>query len=167
MAGWDPGTELGMRTIGRGLAGLALAFVALAGGSQSGAAQGQEVEPQTWRGEEVIAIDATRGLAVAEDQTMRVQIRNDLAPTGSVIISVVSLMRPESVLGAVFSNEAKEFLIDTRLYAGGFRLVARGSQAGTQVSRRIDVASQSRVKWNLSTGLVRLERLVEEAEDRG
>lgn len=149
------------RTGRRGLASLALAFVALAGGSE---ARAQEVEPQTWRGEEVIAIDATRGLAVAEDQTMRIQIRNDLAPTGSVIVSVVSLMRPELVLGAVFSNEAKEFLIDTRLYAGGFRLVARGSQAGTKVSRRIDVANQSRVKWNLATGLVRLERLAEEAE---
>ncbi len=147
------------RTGRRGLASLALAFVALAGGSE---ARAQEVE--TWRGEEVIAIDATRGLAVAEDQTMRIQIRNDLAPTGSVIVSVVSLMRPELVLGAVFSNEAKEFLIDTRLYAGGFRLVARGSQAGTKVSRRIDVANQSRVKWNLATGLVRLERLAEEAE---
>lgn len=154
-----------MRTITRGLTSLALALFAVGIAAAGGLAQ--EAEAQTWRGQEVRAIDATRGLALDENQTMRVQIRNDLAPMGSVVVSVVSLTRPELVLGAVLSNEAREFLIDTRLYPGGFRLVAVGNQAGTQVSRRIDVANQARVKWSLQTGLVRVERLTDEAEDEG
>lgn len=144
-----------MRTIRRGVAGLALGLIAFAGFAEAAAAQ------ETYRGQEVRVIDATRGLAVDDDQTMRIQIRNNLLPVGSVIVSVVSLTRPEVVLGAVLSNEAREYLIDTRLFPGGFQLIATGSQAGTQVSRKIDVAGQSRVKWNLATGLVKVERLAD------
>ena len=98
---------------------------------------------------------------------MRIQVRNDLAPSGSVVVSLIPASRPELVLGAVLSNEAREFLIDTRLYPGGFQLIATGSQAGTQVSRRIDIANQARVKWNLATGLVRVERFSEDGSTGG
>ncbi len=105
-----------------------------------------------------------RGLALDEKQTLRVQIRNGLVRAGSAFVSVVSLTRPEYVLGAVQSNEVREFLIDTRLYPGGFRRAAK--PAGTrrpQISRQIDVHGQARVKWNLGIGLIRVERL--EVED--
>ncbi len=109
--------------------------------------QAQQAESRADRADGIVAIDATRGLALDEKQTVRVQIRTDLVPAGSVIVSVVSLTRPEYVLGAVQSNEVREFLIDTRLYPGGFRLAAK--PAGTrrpQISRQIDVHGQARVK---------------------
>ncbi len=150
-----------MLTKARGLTGLALAFAALTMVSD---VRAQQAESRTDGAGGILAIDATRGLALDETQTVRVQVRNDLAPAGSVIVSVVSGTRPEYVLGAVLSNEVREFLIDTRLFAGGFRLVARGAQTRrTQVSRKIDVHSQARVKWNLGIGLLRVERL--KAED--
>ncbi len=150
-----------MLTKARGLTGLVLAFAALTLASN---AHAQEAQSRTYRGDEIVVIDATRGLALDEKQTIRVQVRNDLAPAGSVVVSVVSLTRPEYVLGAVLSNEAREFLIDTRRYVGGFQLVARGAANGrTQISRQIDVHGQALVKWNLSIGLVRVKRF--KAED--
>ncbi len=126
--------------------------------------QAQQAESRADRADGIVAIDATRGLALDEKQTVRVQIRNDLVPAGSVIVSVVSLTRPEYVLRAVQSNEVREFLIDTRPYPGGFRLAAK--PAGTrrpQISRQIDVHGQARVKRSLGIGLIRVERL--EVED--
>ncbi len=147
-----------MRTKGRGLTGLALAFVALAIVTD---VQAQEAEAKG--ADEVVAIDATRGRDLDETQTVRVRIRNDLAPAGSVVVSVVTPTRPEYVLGAVSSNEVLEWEIDTRGYAGGFRLVARGPRGRTHVSRAINVLGQAKVRWNLGINLVRIERV--EAED--
>jgi hypothetical protein len=150
-----------MRSKAQGLTGLALAFVALAIVTD---AQAQETEAKTT--DEVVAIDATKGRDLDETQTVRVRIRNDLVPAGSVIVSVISLTRPEYVLGAVSSNEVREWEIDTRLYAGGFRLVARGGRrGGTQVSRAINVLGRAKVKWDLGIDLVRVERV--EVEDEG
>ncbi len=112
----------------------------------------------------VSVIDATGGRDLDETQTIRVQVRNDLVPAGSVVVSLVSLTKPELVLGAVLSNEAREWVVDTRFYPGDFRLIATGSQAGTQVSRRINVANQEHVKWNLATGLVRIQRVGDKPE---
>jgi len=153
-----------MRTQGRIVVGAAVATLAMLGGGTGLVAQQAEREVVAQGG--VITIDATKGRDLDETQTIRVQVRNDLAPTGSVVVTLVSLTKPELVLGAVLSNEAREWLIDSRFYPGDFRLVATGSQAGTQVSRRINVANQGSVKWNLSTGLVRIKRVeaVDEAE---
>ena len=144
-----------MLTKARALTGLVLAVAAL----MASDAYAQQARSRADGADGIVVIDATRGLALDEKQTVRVQVRNDLAPAGSVIVSVVSLTRPEYVLGAVLSNETKEFLIDTRLYVGGFQLVARGAANGrTQISRKIDVHGQARVKWSLGIGLVRVER---------
>ncbi len=122
-----------------------------------------QVESRADRADGIVAIDATRGLALDEKQTVRVQIRNDLVPAGSVIVSVVSLTRPEYVLGAVQSNEVREFLIDTTVSRWvQTRGEARWDQETTDLTQ-IDVYGQARVKWNLGIGLIRVERL--EVED--
>ncbi len=72
-----------------------------------------QAESRADRADGIVAIDATRGLALDEKQTVLVQIRNYIVPAGSAFFSVVSLTRPEYVLGAVQSNEVREFLIDT------------------------------------------------------
>ncbi|MCG8467511.1 MAG: hypothetical protein MJB57_04785 [Gemmatimonadetes bacterium] len=149
-----------MRTKRRALGSLAIA--ALVGFVGDGAGNGlaaQEADEAARAGDAIVAIDVSKGRDLDETQVIRVQVRNDLIPTGSVVVSLVSLTRPELVLGAVLSNESREWLIDSRFYQGDFQLVATGSQAGTQVSRRINVANQTRVKWSLGTGLVRVERL--------
>ena len=150
-----------MRTRRLGLTGLASALVALAIVTD---VQAQETEAKTT--DEVVAIDATKGRDLDETRTVRVRIRNDLVPAGSVVVSVISATRPEYVLGGVSSNEVREWEIDTRLYAGGFRLLARGGQrGGTHVSRVIHVLSQATVKWDLGIDLVRVERVEAEEED--
>ena len=146
-----------MRTKGRAVTGAAVTMLAVLG--MGTGLQAQEVEREVKAQDGIIAIDATKGRDLDPTQTIRVQVRNDLVPAGSVVVTLVSLTKPELVLGAVLSNEAREWLIDSRFYPGDFRLVATGSQAGTQVSRRINTANQANVKWNLATGLVRIERV--------
>lgn len=149
-----------MRTIRRNLGGLALAVIGLS--------LATEVFAQEPAMDDLVAIDATRGRDLDGTQTMRVRIRNDLAPMGSVVVSVFAPTRPELVLGAVRPNQVIEWVIDTRRYPLGFRLVATGSQAGTRVSRNISVMNQARAKWNLGINLVRIERIpVKKATQKG
>jgi len=146
-----------MQIKGRVAMSAAVAVLAMLGGGTGLVAQ--EAEPEVAAQDGVVRIDATRGRDLDETQLIRVQVRNDLVPTGSVVVTLVSLTKPALVLGAVLSNEAREWVIDSRFFPGDFRLVARGSLAGTQVSRRINVANQATVKWNLATGLVRIKQV--------
>lgn len=117
-------------------------------------AHAQESEAETVRVE-----DATKGRDLDATQTVRVRIRNDLNPARSVTVSVVSLTRPEYVLGAVHSNGVREWEIDTRLYPDGFRLVAANGARLVRVSREVDVMNQARVKWDLGIDFLRVERV--------
>ncbi len=107
----------------------------------------------------VQAIDATGGRDLEGPQKLRVRIRNDLVPSRSVIVSVVTPTRPELVLGLLRSNETREWELDTRSFIGGFRLLAEGNPRDILVSRGISVAGDALVRWNLGIGLVRVERV--------
>lgn len=114
------------------------------------------------------AIDATGGRDLEGWQKVRVRIENDLVPTRSVIVSVVTPTRPQLVLGMVRSNETREWEIDTRSFVGGFRLVAEGNPRDVVVSRGISVVGNALVRWDLGTGLVRVEqRDAEDADEAG
>lgn len=113
-------------------------------------------------GADVATLDATRGRDLEEGQKLRVRIRNDLIPTRSMTVSLVTPTRPELVLGIVPSLSSREWEIDTRLVAGGFRLVATGDPRDVRVSRRIDVQSQANVTWKMGLGIVRIERVVDD-----
>lgn len=111
-------------------------------------------------------VDTTEGRDLDASQTVRVRITNDLVPTRSVIVSVVGGTRPEYVLGTVLSNETKEWVIDTRPFVGGLRLVATSGARDVRVSRRVDVTNFASVRWGLDTDIVRVERRAAEGDTR-
>lgn len=150
-----------MRTITSRLTALsAIAVFGIAAG-----VQGQQTE-EKGATQAVDVVDTTEGRDLDPSQTVRVRITNDLVPTRSVIVSVVGGTRPEYVLGTVLSNETKEWVIDTRPYVGGLRLVATSGARDVRVSRRIDVTSFASVRWGLNIDMVRVERRAAEGDTR-
>lgn len=150
--------------IGNRLAVLSTA-AALGIAAQVSAQQGEKRGTEKTR-DAVQVIDTTEGLALDEAQKVHVRITNDLVPTRSVIVSVFGGTRPEYALGTVLSNETKEWVVDSRAYAGGMRLVATSGAHDVRVSRRIHVTNFASVRWGLTTGIVRVERIAPKEDAR-
>ena len=139
------------------LVALAAIFVAVEAGAQ-------ERKAETG----VATIDATKGRDLDDGQKIRVRIRNDLLPTRSMIVSVVTPARPDVVLGIVPSHSSREWEIDTRLIVGGFQLLAESGPRDRRISRRIDVVSRANVSWGLGVDIVRVERIeTDDTRDSG
>lgn len=135
----------------------ALSLLALLGTSAGLAAQEGDAARRTTE-DGVTLIDTTEGLDLDESQTVHIRITNDLVPTRSVVVSVIGGTRPEYVLGAVLSNETKEWIVDSRAFAGGIRILATSGARDVRLSRRIDVMNFASVRWGLGTGIVRVAR---------
>lgn len=149
-----------IRTITSTLTALAaIAVFGIAAGAQA-----QQTGEEAATGADVV--DTTEGRDLDPSETVRVRITNDLVPTRSVIVSVVGGTRPEYVLGTVLSNDTKEWVIDTRPYVGGMRLVATSGARDVRVSRRVDVTNFASVRWGLTTDIVRVERRTAEGDTR-
>jgi len=139
------------------LVSMAALFVAASAGAQERGATS-----------DVATSDATKGRVLDEGQTLRLKVDNDLIPARSMTVSLVTPTRPELVLGIVPSQSTREWQIDTRLIAGGFRLVAMSDPRDVRVSRRIDVQSQADVSWGLGLDFVRVRRVTaSDTEDPG
>jgi len=148
------------RTVRRAL--VALVAIAALGNATRAVAQEQEAEKR--QASEVV--DTTEGRDLDASQTVRIRITNDLVPTRSVIVSVVGGTRPEYVLGSLLSNETKEWIIDTRPYVGGMRLLATSGARDVRLSRQIDVINFATVRWGLNTDIVRVVPRVAESDTR-
>ena len=131
--------------------------VALVWGATDVTAQA-EGESSATREDAVVTYDATKGRELDAGQTMFVRISNSVQPAQSVIVSVISATRPEYVLGAVPVGETREWKIDTRLYVGGVRFIARGA-GGRTVVNGIQAVGSTRARWNLGLNFMRFERL--------
>ncbi|MGH7540972.1 MAG: hypothetical protein ACRELC_08240 [Gemmatimonadota bacterium] len=92
------------------------------------------------------------------DTSVVVRVRNNLVPQSSAIVSVVAGTRPERVLGTVPSDATREWLVETRLIAGSFVILAETADRHRLVSRPIDVLAQAVITWELNQDIVRVER---------
>lgn len=125
----------------------------------AGAALAQDPEPRPTppNDPEVVVIDATRGRELDDTEQVRVRVRNTLAPSRSVVVSVQGFTRPEYVLGIVPANETREFIVDSRLYAGGFRVLATSGRV--RIRNSVQAVGRTRSTWNLGINMMKFERL--------
>lgn len=95
---------------------------------------------------------------VPGDASVVVRVRNSLVPRRSVVISVIGGGRPERVLGTLPSDDTGSWLVETRLFAGSFVILAQLDGRRRMVSRRIDQMGSAIVTWDLNQDIVRVER---------
>ena len=141
-----------IRTIGlRALIAGVLA-VGVAGAAEARAQEtGERVEG------DVVVVDTRRGLDLDETEQIRLRVRNTIAPGRSVVVSIGGGSRPEYVLGVVRPSETREFIVDSRRFIGGFRVLARAGRYSVRNS--VQAVALTRSTWNLGTNLMRFQRL--------
>jgi len=139
----------------RGFMSGAIAVIALAGATELRAQ-----ERAAGAGDGVVVVDATRGRSetLDEGQKIGVRVRNTIAPSQSVIVSIISPTRPEYVLGVLRPGETKEWLIDTRLYMGGLEFLATSGPSGVTIRNGVSAVGLAKAYWNLGINLMRYER---------
>lgn len=148
-----------MRTRTIGLRALVIGGLAL---GLAGVVEARAQETGKRADGDIVVVDTRRGLDLDETEQVRVRIRNTVVPARSVVVSVQGGTRPEYVLGVVRSNETREFIVDSRLFVGGFRVLATSGRFAIRNSVR--AVGSTRSTWNLGVNLMKFERL-EPAKD--
>jgi predicted O-methyltransferase YrrM len=145
-----------MRLRTSGFQALALSWIAMgiAAGAQAQQPTSGEKPPVN---DEPIVVDATRGRELDDTEQVRVRVRNTIVPARSVVVSIEGSTRPEYVLGVVRPNETLEFIVDSRLYVGGFRVYA--TSGGYGIRQSVRAVGRTRATWNLGINMMKFERL--------
>ena len=91
------------------------------------------------------------------EETIQIEVENDLLPPQSVIVTFHATGQVERLLGTVLANRTETFTVDNRFALPPYFLVAETSGGPDLVSREIDATTAGTIRWSLGTNQIVIE----------